>query len=62
MVTLIAAGLLGVWSLPNSQQIVGLQGEARWRPTPAFGVAAGALFALAVASLSRVSPFLYYQF
>ncbi len=61
-VAFIAAGLLIVWGLPNSQQFVGLQGEGRWRPSPAFGVAIGVLFAFAVASLSKISTFLYYQF
>ncbi|MEO1331297.1 MAG: MBOAT family O-acyltransferase, partial [Pseudomonadota bacterium] len=34
----------------------------RWRPTPAWSVAAGALLVLAVASIGDQSGFLYYQF
>lgn len=73
----VAAALLVAVLAPNSQRIVGwsafnaesgrLEGPlsaARfgWRPTPAFAVLTGLLFAAAVLSLNRVTVFLYFQF
>ncbi|MDB5866713.1 MAG: hypothetical protein JWO70_4519 [Betaproteobacteria bacterium] len=40
----------------------GLAALLAWRPTLAFAIATGGLFAVAVFSLTKVSEFLYYQF
>ena len=68
----IAAGLAVAWLLPNTIQWVGHRGSAgapsaampvpAWRPTRAFALATGALFAYSLASLGEASPFLYFQF
>jgi alginate O-acetyltransferase complex protein AlgI len=67
-------GLLALaWLAPNSQQILAAfaptlepprDGPAPvlWRPTPAWGLAAGAVAALGVLSLTREGEFLYWQF
>jgi D-alanyl-lipoteichoic acid acyltransferase DltB (MBOAT superfamily) len=61
---------------PNTQEIAGYTGPSgaydtrvappprreAWDPRPAWGLAAGAVFALCVLSLSRISEFLYFQF
>ncbi|SEA15565.1 MBOAT family protein [Variovorax sp. YR216] len=69
----VPIGLGVIWVLPNSQQwlasyapawdVVKYRASAiSWRPTRAFGVVAGLLFAASVVSFTRNSPFLYFQF
>jgi alginate O-acetyltransferase complex protein AlgI len=53
--------LAAVWFLPNSQEIV-LGERPIWKPSPAFGLLAGALFAACVIYVNRASEFLYFQF
>lgn len=67
-------GLLALaWTAPNSQQILSAyaptlepprDGPARlsWRPTPAWGLATGAVAGLGILSLTREGEFLYWQF
>jgi hypothetical protein len=61
----LAAGLAIAWVAPNSQAVARYTtdrlGQIRL-PSPAFAMAAGAMLALAVMGLDRVSAFLYYQF
>jgi hypothetical protein len=70
----IAALLTICFTLPNTQELLAAyhptlesrgtsQGQRfAWRPTPAWGVAFGALAFVAVISVTRVSEFLYWQF
>lgn len=77
-VPLIALGILVVWALPNTAQIMGpLVEEARnpvshrarrrrlrmrWRPNTPWALALGGLLGLCLLNLNRQSPFLYFQF
>jgi D-alanyl-lipoteichoic acid acyltransferase DltB (MBOAT superfamily) len=68
--------LVFVWLTPNSQEFTGYlppsgglkkeQGDwptyLRWRPSIAWAICTGALFASALLSLSKVSEFIYFQF
>jgi alginate O-acetyltransferase complex protein AlgI len=67
----LMAGLIVVWFAPNTQEIMGYANTDAsmdrkvafaWRPSPIVGIVYGIFFILAVSSLNRVSPFLYYQF
>ena len=73
----IAAGLVIVWCLPNTQQILArfkpaleVTGADKkpsliaflWQPTAAWGLALGAVFFLAVVRMQDPSSFLYFQF
>jgi len=71
----VAAALALVWLAPNTQQImrrarpvierVEVPAHLKWlvwRPSVAFAVIVGVIFAVCVLSMSRPSEFLYYQF
>jgi D-alanyl-lipoteichoic acid acyltransferase DltB (MBOAT superfamily) len=72
----VAAALLALaWLAPNTQQITGYGGPAgeselrpapaprpAWQPSAGWAVAVGVLLGVGLASLSRVSEFLYFQF
>ena len=73
----IAAGLVIVWFLPNTQQILtrfkpSLQETAwnqagvpklfRWRPSPGWAVATGVVLFFILVELQQPSSFLYFQF
>lgn len=68
----LPTGLLIVWLLPNTQQwmcnfapaldSVSSRSRLTWKPTRRYAIFVGLLFWLSVASLSRVSAFLYFQF
>jgi hypothetical protein len=61
----LAAGLAIAWFAPNSQALARYTTDRLEQirlPSPAFAIAAGAMLALAVMGLDRVSTFLYYQF
>jgi alginate O-acetyltransferase complex protein AlgI len=69
----IALGLLICWLLPNSQQLLArwspawekvdpVRASAWWRPDVRTGIVVGVVFAIAVLSFTRNSPFLYFQF
>jgi D-alanyl-lipoteichoic acid acyltransferase DltB (MBOAT superfamily) len=71
---LIAALLAFVWLLPNTTELFGDTGNLskpvvirsfaslRWTPSPAWAVCCGAVLAVILMSLSRVTEFLYFQF
>jgi D-alanyl-lipoteichoic acid acyltransferase DltB (MBOAT superfamily) len=73
----IAAGLVIVWFLPNTQQILtrfkpslqetawnqaGVPRLLRWMPSAGWAVAAGLLFFVVLVELQEPSTFLYFQF
>lgn len=67
----ILPGLLIVWFLPNTQQILGQAGTAiqaarwrwlAWKPSLAWSIAIGVLFFIAVINIEDSSTFLYFQF
>jgi alginate O-acetyltransferase complex protein AlgI len=69
----ITTGLLIVWCLPNTQQWLALYAPAwdavavysrrlTWKPSAAYGLALGIIFAASVMLFKKNSPFLYYQF
>ncbi len=63
-----------IWFCPNSMEIMGLGNNAtelpsaattarlRWAPTLGWSAVAGGIAALAIVSLSKPAPFLYFQF
>jgi len=74
---LLIALLLGAFFAPNTQELTGYVGpsgiygegvapaqpvQLRWQPTLRWAAMMGCLFAFAVASLSRLSEFIYFQF
>ena len=76
-ICVLMALLLGAFFAPNTQAITGYVGSAgiygegatpsgpirlRWQPTLWWATIMGCLFALSVASLSRISEFIYFQF
>jgi len=69
VLVMIPVGLIIVMACPNTQSLVDhpeqQPGEAArwaWRPAVYIGLAAGAVFGLAIAFLSRPTEFLYFQF
>ena len=56
--------LAAVWTLPNSQEIMGLVegGWLRWRPSPAWAMAFGFAACVCIAKMGEPTSFLYYQF
>jgi D-alanyl-lipoteichoic acid acyltransferase DltB (MBOAT superfamily) len=68
---LLAIGLSAVWLLPNTQQLFNYYPDQRpsslvsgliHRPSIASAIAISVLFCWALATMGKVSPFLYYQF
>lgn len=70
---LLLVGLVIVWAAPNCQQLFGYLGYAKseayilkreitWVMSSKFGFLFGCIFFVAVSKMSKVSPFLYYQF
>ena len=65
-------GLFAIWALPNTQQwlaafapawdAVRSSSRLAWRPTRRHAVLVGAIFAVSLLSITRVSEFLYFQF
>lgn len=69
LILYVLLGLLIIWTLPNTQELVLSAGEKqagrevlRWQPSSVWAVGCGVLLALSVMSLQRVSEFLYFQF
>jgi alginate O-acetyltransferase complex protein AlgI len=72
LVTTVRLALLYaiVWWLPNTQEWLGLQASnapairpsVRWRISPGYALAVGAVFALALVSSNTAATFLYFQF
>lgn len=72
--TWVAIGLVVVWFLPNTQQWFGdyspfadeqnksIKSYFTWRPSLIFAIITGIVFAIAVISFKKNSPFLYFQF
>jgi alginate O-acetyltransferase complex protein AlgI len=68
----VPLGLLIVWKLPNSQEIMARYSPAwdadpsvpkyHWQPTHRYAIVAGIAFATAVIAFKQNSPFLYFQF
>jgi alginate O-acetyltransferase complex protein AlgI len=56
--------LAAVWTLPNSQEIMGLVegGWLRWRPSPAWAMAFSFAACVCIAKMGEPTSFLYYQF
>ena len=70
LVPLLALGFLLALTMPNSQEIVGLQqregrglpGHVRWQPTPVWGGVLALLLVACALKLHSFSAFLYFQF
>lgn len=66
----LTAGLLIVWGLPNTQQIMGRwpggcadsHAAVRWTPSPRWALAGAALAFLGILGLTRGSNFIYFNF
>jgi len=69
----LAIGLVIVWFMPNTQQILSNYAPAwdkvkpgkfifNWRPSKSFGFLVGLIFAVCVLLFQKNSPFLYFQF
>jgi D-alanyl-lipoteichoic acid acyltransferase DltB (MBOAT superfamily) len=54
----LAAALVIVWALPNTQEIM----ARHWRPSPAWALAAASLAAIGILGFTSASPFIYFNF